>query len=446
MLKMRMTGLIAVIGVWGALSVSVAHAEVLTLEECVGIAVENHGSAEYRLPQAQEALHRSEQGVWSAWGALLPSASHGYSYSHLRFGDQSYDPTTGQFFDIPEEFRTSTSWGNSFSFSQTLFNGGANWYRVAQSYHNRAAQRENLRSAENLLIFGVKQAYFTLLKSAKLVEVQEASVRRAEESHKTIRSKYELGSASLSEVLKAEVQLGSERLELVRRQNEVASAEARLNTILGRPVDAALDIADVGATEPVHPPYEEAQAAGINESPSILTARAAVRSAKDEIGIARATILPSISWRASRNFTPRERNDLLDFDGRFGTWFIGASLNINLFNGFNRKTAISNARVGVKYAREALVQTENAVALAVKQAHLGVELAVESRRLADQTEASAQEDFNLAQEKYNLGAATILDLLNAQESLTKAQNEKVNTLYDHYVAIARLENAMGRGR
>lgn len=446
MFKRRMTGLLAVIGFVGAFSVSGARAEVLTLEECVNTALENHGSAEYRLPQARNALHRAGQSVWSAWGTLLPTASHGYSYSHLRFGDQTYDPTTGLFFEIPEEFRTSTSWSNFFSFSQTLFDGGASWYRLAQSYHNRTAQRENLRAAENSLIYGVKQSYFSLLKSAKLVEVQEASVRRAEESHKTIRSKYELGSASLSEVLKAEVQLGSERLELVRRQNEVASAEARLNTILGRSVDAALDIADVGAAEPVHPPYEEAQAAGITESPSVLTARASFRSAKDEIGIARATILPSISWRVSRSYSPRERNDLLDFDSRFGTWFIGANLNINLFNGFNRKTAISNARVGVKYAREALAQTENAVALAVKQAHLGVELAVESRLLADQTEASAQEDFKLAQEKYNLGAATILDLLNAQESLTKAQNEKVNTLYDHYVAVARLENAMGRGR
>ena len=95
---------------------------------------------------------------------------------------------------------------------------------------------------------------------------------------------------------------------------------------------------------------------------------------------------------------------------------------------------------------EYLKQAENAVALAVKQAYLGVELAVESRRLAEQTEASAQEDFNLAQEKYNLGAATILDLLDALESLTRAQNDKVNALYDHFVAVAGLEKAIGRGQ
>jgi len=124
---------------------------------------------------------------------------------------------------------------------------------------------------------------------------------------------------------------------------------------------------------------------------------------------------------------------------------IGASLNFTLFSGFHRKTAVSNARASVKYAQETLDQTERTVAFSVKQAYLGVDLAAETRNLADQIEVSAQEDFNLAQEKYNLGAATILDLLDAQVSLTRAQNDKVNAMFDYHVAVARLENAIGQG-
>ena len=73
-------------------------------------------------------------------------------------------------------------------------------------------------------------------------------------------------------------------------------------------------------------------------------------------------------------------------------------------------------------------------------------MADETRNLAEQTEGSAQEDFNLAQEKYNLGAATILDVLDAQVSLTRAQNDRVNALFDYLVAVARLNNAVGKGR
>lgn len=450
MQRWKMTTVACSVIVFGWVAVSsVAAQEILTVDQCVNIALENHGSAAYRLPQALEGYHRSRQGVWSAWGAMLPRISNGYNYNYRRSGRIIFSREFGQFVDIdtlPFFSQSSTSWSTDFSLSQNVFDGGATWYRIAQSYHERASRRELLRSAENNLIFGVKDSYFKLLKFIKLVEVQDAAVLRAEESEKTIRSKYELGSASLSEVLKAEVQLGTERLELIRRENDVEAARALMNTILGRSVDSPLAIADVGLSEPAHLAYDEAHAVALRETPDLLSARATLRSAKNDVGIARAKIFPSLNLSITRLFTPPSKNDLLDFDGRFATWFVGANMNLNIFNSFDRKTSISNARVTVKYAREILEQAEQATGLAVKQAHLGVELARSSRNLAARTEASALEDFKLAEEKYRLGAATILDLLNAQASLTKAQNDKVNTLYDHYIAVANLDKAIGRGR
>ena len=51
--------------------------------------------------------------------------------------------------------------------------------------------------------------------------------------------------------------------------------------------------------------------------------------------------------------------------------------------------------------------------------------------------------MNLVQEKYNLGAATILELLDAQVSLITAQNDKVQSEFDYNLAVAKLENVMG---
>jgi len=424
---------------------SAASAEVLTLEQCIKIALEEESSTQ--LVGARLSYTQSRQGVWSAWGDLLPSLTHGFDYSHTKYSEVTYDPDFGQFVSrdslgLPKH---STSWSNGFRMSQTLFDGGANWYRVAQAYHNRASAREGVRGAENALVLGVKEKYFALLKARKLVEVQQAAVRRAEEFLKTIQSRYELGSASLSEVLKAKVELGTAQLELLTRENDVQTSRADLNTVLKRPVDSDLDVAELSGEETPVPTYDEAMQTALRNSPDLIGAQASYRAAKDEIGVARATFFPTLSWSASRSFNPLEAGDLLDYDGRFGTWFIGGSLNFTLFSGFHRKTAISNARASVKYARETLDQTERTVAFSVKQAYLGVDLAAETRNLADQIEVSAQEDFNLAQEKYNLGAATILDLLDAQVSLTRAQNDKVNAMFDYHVAVARLENAIGQG-
>ncbi len=429
------TGLIVI-----TLGARAATAQVLTLEQCIDLALKTNGSSQFGVPQAREGAHRAGQGVWTAWGDLLPSLSFSQNYSHSKFPtDSILDPLTGEYVSSPS---SSSRWSAGFNLDHTLFDGGANWYSVSQSYHNRTGSRENLRGAQNGLVLGVKENYFGLLKSQELVSVQEAAVRRAEQFHKTIESKYELGSASLSEVLKAKVELGTAQLELLRRQNDVRTGQAGLNTILNRPVDDPVEVAAVTAEGPQTPTYEEALETARSESPDLGSARANLGSAKDGLGIARATLFPRLGWSASRSFAAQEAGDL--YQSSSGSWNTGVGISYNIFNSFHQKTAISNARVSLKYARETEQQTGNAVELAIKQSYLGVDLARESRNVAEQTEASAQEDYNLAQEKYNLGAATILDLLNAQESLTRAQTDRVNALYDHYIAVARLSNAMGQ--
>ena len=64
-------------------------------------------------------------------------------------------------------------------------------------------------------------------------------------------------------------------------------------------------------------------------------------------------------------------------------------------------------------------------------------------QVAKETVAAAEEDFNLVQEKYNLGAATILEVLDAQVSLVEAENSQVEAKYDYNLSVASLEKAMG---
>ena len=64
--------------------------------------------------------------------------------------------------------------------------------------------------------------------------------------------------------------------------------------------------------------------------------------------------------------------------------------------------------------------------------------------VAQESVAAAEENMKIVQERYNLGAATILDLLTAQEDLKRAQVSYINSRFDLNLAIARLENAMGK--
>ena len=84
------------------------------------------------------------------------------------------------------------------------------------------------------------------------------------------------------------------------------------------------------------------------------------------------------------------------------------------------------------------------MALELKQAYLNVEEARQTIDLTEQKQASASEDLDLVQEKYNLGSASILELLDAEVSFKQAESDRVQALYDFNLAVAQFEKAVGR--
>ncbi|MGH7451055.1 MAG: TolC family protein, partial [bacterium] len=57
--------------------------------------------------------------------------------------------------------------------------------------------------------------------------------------------------------------------------------------------------------------------------------------------------------------------------------------------------------------------------------------------------ASAQEDLRLAEERYRIGAGTLLDIINAQVNVTRSRSTLVRTKYDSMIALAQLQAIMG---
>ena len=105
---------------------------------------------------------------------------------------------------------------------------------------------------------------------------------------------------------------------------------------------------------------------------------------------------------------------------------------------------MSSAKVSRNNARAQVAETRNYVAKEVNKAFLDIDIAKEQLNVARENVEAADEDLKISQEKYNLGAATILDLLTAQESLKGAQVSHIRAGFDLNLAVARLERAMGK--
>lgn len=123
---------------------------------------------------------------------------------------------------------------------------------------------------------------------------------------------------------------------------------------------------------------------------------------------------------------------------------VGFTVSYNLFNNLSDVTSLVTAQKSLNTAKTNYSNARNDVTLEVKQAFLDVQQNKEKLSVNDESVAAAQEDLNIVREKYNLGAATIIEVLDAEVSFKTAQTNRVQALFDYNLAISRLEKAMGK--
>ncbi|HUV31338.1 MAG TPA: TolC family protein [Acidobacteriota bacterium] len=454
-----------------SLTVEAIPAAELSLNDCVELALRNRASIIAALGNEKVAAADKR----AALGAFMPRLGARYSYGKSRDTDIKADrsittsyadsvfsvegyrrdgtvDTVDVLVPFPEasvirEFEFSdidgTSKNLSLSADMSLFDP-ASWFSYAAARANHASARLNVLASEQDMIYAVKISYFAYLASVENVSVQEEAAKRAEEQLKLIESRFELGSASKSDVLKQKVQFGNDRLALLRAQNAVTNSMASLAYTIG--VDprqdwqfsTTYDSREFGGT------LDEAIAFGLRHKPSLLAAEKGVDAAKSWLRAARMDYLPTVSGYASLNLSDGTRGDTVAYNQSSQSRTIGFSVSYNIFDGFIRENRVTQSKVAVNDRKAAFADARNQAVAAIKTAYLDIEQLREQKKVSDENVAAADEDLKITQEKYRLGAATILDLLDAQVSLKTAQVELIRSGFDLNLASARLENAMGK--
>lgn len=406
---------------------------VVTLEQAIALSLKTQPS----VVQATVAVDNAGARVRSAKAAWLPSLDFSAS------GNQSYsgvparvDPNTGLAVGS-----SSGSISTGLRSSLTLFDG---FQRSADTKSARASQTAadaslvNTRYQQRLT---TTNQFLDARAAAELVGVRQASVERAQEQLNVSINKLNAGSATRSDSLRSRVTLGTAQLQLVQAQAQLASAEAGLARLVGMTgrVAAADDSSFYHVvTEPIDTAAirMEAEAA----SPQVRAAQASATAAQAEISSARSVYWPTLSLSANVGLSGSSSRDYSFYDNR------GASLSLSwpIFNRFQREQNINTAE-------NAAITAEAQAADAARQvsANLTSQLAdLEAARLQiDITQVSvkaAEEDLRVQQERYRLGASTIVDILTSQEALDQAEVDAVNARFSYLRAKAQIEALIGR--
>ncbi|HXI21022.1 MAG TPA: TolC family protein [Gemmatimonadales bacterium] len=406
----------------------------VTLEEAVKLAQQ----AQPVVAQALGGVRNAEAQMRAAKGEYLPNVNANTSGSrNWTQGQSRLNPVTNE---LQGGNTASTSLNLGLSASVDLFTGfrrGAD-HRAAKATEASAdASYTNARFQAELT---ATQQFFDALAAQQLVAVRQTSVRRAEEQLNLSVAKLHVGSATRSDSLRSLVNLGNAQLALVSAQSDVAGKQALLGRTLG--LDGQVAAQDDSAFYHVVTSLDttELMREALARSPQVRAADANVDAASAAVKAAKSAYWPTLALSGQTNWSGSSGGNYQLFNQRQ----VSLGLTWPLFNRFQREQNIENRAVAQDVAQATADDTRRGVQASLTTQFAALDAARVQIDITKTSVAAAEEDLRVVNERYRVGAATILDVLTSQEALAQAEVDVVNARFGYLKAKAQIEALIGR--
>ncbi|MDP2884077.1 MAG: TolC family protein [Ignavibacteria bacterium] len=427
--------------------VSTQQTKVLSLDKAISVALEQNIS----IQQANNNSNAAQSGVLAAYGSYLPSASvsGGWSRQHTdRQATTSF--IGGQPIPVSATLSTTNSFQTGLSLGYTVFNGFAREANFSQAVSSATSSDQQAIRTIQLIVFQVQAAYLGVLRNRELVKVSEENLKRDQRQLERITESNRVGALSIGDVYRQQSQVAQDEVGLISAQNTYDKSIADLVALIGGDVSENYEIsdptlpselseADFSATSAQVQSFEQMRQRAMAARPDYVSAKENYSGAQSGVTSASSAYFPSVSASAGYNLSNTEIAKLSENKGI--SW--GLNIRWTLFDGFQTNRSIQSAIAQRRNAELSLMQTERNISVDVKKALLDLDAARKQYDASLKGLQSATQDRRVAEEKYNLGSGTLVDLLTANAGLVNAQANKVNATYNYITASRNLDYVIG---
>lgn len=392
-----------------------------------------------RALQVQPAMAQARGDASNAGAQRL--AAIGAFVPTVTLNSSAFRQNTGSFVNGLPAQAGNYQYSSGLTFSVDLFDGLRRFQRYRNASATMSAADAGYINQRFQVTLQTKQAFYNALATEELVRVAESQVRRAQQQLQISIDKLHAGSATRSDSLRSTVDYGNARIALLQAQANLATAQANLGRQVG--IDSLVR-AVPDSTLPPLPDSAGLRAAALENSPQVVQAEAQARASAATVWDQRSQYLPtlSVSYSTSsqgpiqpwQGFDPPNRNvNSLRF-----------TLSWTILNGFAREQQQTAAVVQRDVAYSRAEDMRRQVNAALTQQLAAAATAFEQIEIARANVAAATEDLRVQNERYRVGAATILDLLTSQAALTQAEVNLVQARFNYLIARAQVEAVVGR--
>lgn len=327
------------------------------------------------------------------------------------------------------------------SASQLLTDFGRTANLVESAKLRADSQLQFVQATRAQILLAVHRAFYSALRARKVKQVAEKTLSARQLLLDQVSTLAKNGLRSTLDVSFAEVNVSEAMLSAVTVQNELDGALAELSALLGYPQPQRFDLVEPDLDSDQPPVATEWIFEAMRNRPEVAALRlereSAARYAKAEEKLS----MPTIAAVGNAGVAPFHTDRL---NRRFAA--AGVTFNLPLFNGHLFDARKREAQLRLQAVDQRLKELENAVAREVTLVALNANTAYQRIALTAQLARQAGLTVELAQERYNLGLSSFVELSQAQLNLTAAEIRNAAARYDYQLVRSTIEFQLGRLR
>lgn len=299
-------------------------------------------------------------------------------------------------------------------------------------------RRLDLETTKDTVILACVNLYLHALAAESRIEASHAQLATAEALFERAEHRKETGLSPGIDVLRAQVQAEAERQRVIVSENDAEKLKLALARAIGLPVGQRFRLSDQMPNPPSEPMSLEQAAARAYENRADLKAeQARVAAAEEETRAARGEGLPSV--KVAGDFGAIGQT----VASSRATYSLSAGVEVPIFEGGRVQGEVAEAEA--KLRRQTAIRDDLKAGIYYEvRSHYGDVRAARQRvAVSDSALELARQQLEQAQDRFEAGVAGNIDVVQAQESLARAAEDRIESLLAYNTAKAALARALG---
>jgi outer membrane protein len=379
---------------------------------------------------AEENVYQSESRIDQAWTYLYPNIS---SESAVTRYNKAIPPS-GDFI-----FQPLNSIQTALVLKQPLYTGGRTLAALRTAKTLRDVSVNTLSSTRQDTMLEAALRYYGVIKAEKMIDVNRRSLERMER-HKKVTEREAATrktKANVSSLLRANTLVNQARINLVRAEDGLTVARSQLSLVTNLPSPAV--IAEPEMLEPDTSSLEQLKEKALVARPDYAASLRNIEVAKENVTIVRGAHYPQVYAQGAMQYQHSSPETLQEGWISYGA----LQLEIPIFEGGLMKAETSEARSKIRQSELSANLLKRSIENEVYEAYINLRTISSVLNTAKLQLRYAKENFDAVEGLYREGLASSLSMIDAEQALSQAEQEVVNSTYDQQLGILRLKRSIG---